>query len=130
MAKIIARVGGTYSSTINFLKKLSKGKTNKIENILKKYGAQGVEKLSNATPKDTGTTAKSWSYSYSFTNDGCRISWENSNTNQGVPIIIFIQYGHITKSGGYVPANDFINPIIKPIVDSIIKDIWQEVINA
>ena len=127
MGKIFARIGGSYTYTLSFLDKLKNPINRKIERIIQKYGAEGVEKLALATPKYTGKTSETWSYAYSFTNDGFRIAWENSNTNENVPIVIFIQYGHITKNGGYVPPNDFINPVIKPIVDKLTKDIWKEI---
>ena len=55
------------------------------------------------------------------------VDWTNSNAEYGIPVAILIQYGHGTTSGAYVEGIDFINPAIKPVLDSISKDLWEEV---
>ena len=99
--------------------------------ILDRYGKKGVELLRDATPKDTGTTAESWSYSISKTTTGYSISWHNSNkTGEGkgsIPVVILIVYGHATKNGGYVAPNDFLSPVTKDLFDKMAKDLWLEV---
>ena len=121
------------------IKIVSKGNFNKTEEMLKKsgnlaknisldsYGAKGVEALRNATPKDTGLTANSWSYKIEKSNDNITISFENSNINNGVPIAIILQYGHGTRNGGWVEGYDYINPAIRPIFDELAKAAWKEV---
>lgn len=99
----------------------------RLESILKKYGEQGVKALSEATPKDTGKTAASWSYKISNTSKGFKLDWTNSNTNQGVNIALIIQYGHGTSTGAYVQGRDYINPALKPIFDEIANAVWKEV---
>lgn len=95
--------------------------------ILDKYGREGVKALSAATPVDTGTTAKSWSYKIHRSKDSATISFYNSNVVDGVPIAIIIQYGHGTKNGGYVEGRDYINPAIKPEFDRIVNELQKEV---
>lgn len=100
----------------------------KITAILDKYGAKGVSALSSVTPKDSGETANSWSYSVTVTKKGYAINWSNSNnTPDGIPIVILLQYGHATKDGGYIKGIDFINPAMKPILQEISADIWKEI---
>lgn len=99
--------------------------------VLDKYGQMGVEALAAATPKDTGVTAASWSYRIVRNNHGSvSIQWENSNvTHNGIPIVVLLQYGHGTGTGGYVKGIDFINPAIKPIFEKIANDAYREVIS-
>ena len=104
----------------------------RIKEILKRgeldrYGKQGVEALSRATPVDTGKTASSWYYEIERRNSSLAISFYNSNVNKGVPIAIILQYGHGTKNGGWVQGRDYINPAIRPIFDRIAEDAWKEV---
>ena len=55
------------------------------------------------------------------------ITFVNSNINNGVPIAIILQYGHGTGTGGWVRGRDYINPAIRPVFDSIVKEVWEEV---
>ena len=113
-----------FSITTNFLKKL---KRNKITVDLDKYGRMGVEALSNATPTDTGLTAKSRKYEIIQGDGSVTIRYYNTNVQNGIPIAVILQYGHATKNGGWVEGQDYINPAIQPIFDSIVKEAWGEV---
>jgi hypothetical protein len=95
--------------------------------IFEKYGHKGVEALSSATPIDSGKTKDSWSYTIKRTKNGVTITWNNSHIDKGVPIAIILQYGHATRNGGYVQGRDYINPTMRPIFDSMTKDLWREV---
>jgi hypothetical protein len=55
------------------------------------------------------------------------IEWYNDDIETGFPVVIGIQYGHGTGTGGYVQGRDFINPAIQPIFDKIADDIWKKV---
>lgn len=94
---------------------------------LDKYGKMGVEALSQATPVDTGLAASSWSYEINRSNTGFTIEWHNTDIENGYNVIMGIQYGHGTKSGGWVEGVDFINPTIKPIFEQIKEDLIKEV---
>jgi hypothetical protein len=98
--------------------------------ILRKYGRAGVTALAAATPVDSGKTASSWDYSISDNGKNYKITWSNSNVNDGSLIAILIQYGHGTRNGGYVQGTDYINPAIRPIFDNIAEAAWREVING
>ena len=117
---------GDFSKTIKFLNKV---KNVKINNILSKYGEIGVNALSQATPKDSGVTARSWNYKIEVNNDNASIVWYNTNVVKGVNIAVILQYGHGTRNGGWVEGRDYINPAMKPIFDKIADQIWKEVIN-
>ena len=94
---------------------------------LDKYGQEGVDALSSATPVDSGLTASSWYYKIENKNGSATISFYNSNVNNGVPIAIILQYGHGTSTGGWVEGRDYINPAILPIFEKIGNDAWEEV---
>lgn len=95
---------------------------------LDKYGKAGVEALQKATPKDTGETAASWSYEITRSNDVIRLSFYNSNIQNGIPVAILLQYGHANRNGGFVEGIDYINPSLKPIFDEIANSAWKDVV--
>ena len=117
---------GDFSKTIKFLNKM---KNVKINNILSKYGQIGVNALSQATPKDSGVTSRSWNYKIEVNNNNASIVWYNTNVVKGVNIAVILQYGHGTRNGGWVEGRDYINPAMKPIFDKIADQVWKEVIN-
>lgn len=94
---------------------------------LDKYGEQGVQALSSATPYDTGNTAGSWYYKINRDAGSLSLEFCNSNVNKGVPIAIILQYGHGTGTGGWIEGRDYINPTIQPIFDEILNNMWKEV---
>lgn len=94
---------------------------------LDRYGREGVVALASATPVDTGLTANSWSYKIEQTKGSAKISFYNSNIQNGVQIAVILQYGHGTRNGGWVQGRDYINPAIQPIFDKIANDAWREV---
>ena len=117
---------GDFSKTIKFLNKV---KNVKINDILSKYGKIGVNALTQATPKDSGVTSRSWNYKIEVNNDNASIVWYNTNVVKGVNIAVILQYGHGTRNGGWVEGRDYINPAMKPIFDKIADQVWKEVTN-
>lgn len=113
---------GTYKKTYRFLYKLIRNEPFKS---LDHYGRMGVDALSSATPVDTGLSSESWDYRIIKNPPG--IVWFNTDIATGVPVVILLQYGHGTGTGGYVQGRDFINPAIQPIFDNMIPEIWKEV---
>lgn len=95
--------------------------------ILDRYGREGVAALSSATPVDTGLTANSWYYTIERKNGSSSIIFHNSNVDSGVVIAVLLQYGHGTRTGGWVQGRDYINPAIQPIFDRIATEAWREV---
>ena len=117
---------GSFKNSEKFFEGIKKLLPQKINSILNEYGRQGVAALQSVTPKDSGTTSDSWSYSLI----PMGIVWSNSNaTNEGTPIAILLQYGHGTRNGGYVQGRDYINPAVRPIFDEIADACWKEVEN-
>ena len=108
-------------------KYLIKAKSIKWEQILRKYGEQGVAALQAATPKDTGLTANSWYYEIERNRGSASIAFYNSNIQNGIPIAIILQLGHGTGTGGWVQGRDYINPALQPIFDGIAEQAWREV---
>lgn len=115
---------GNFDNTERFLKN---AKNNTLLEALNRYGREGVEALSAATPAKTGRTATSWTYKIENTPSGYTIHWENTNINKNVNIAVIIQYGHGTKNGGYVQGIDYINPAMRPVFENIANEVWREV---
>ena len=111
----------------DFLRKLSK---QDLFSILNHYGQKGVDALANATPIDTGITANSWRYRIERKSTGPTLVWYNTHTVDGRPIVIMLQYGHGTGTGGWVEGRDFINPVILPLFDEIATEVWRQVTNG
>lgn len=95
---------------------------------LKKYGEKGVAALREATPKDSGKTAESWSYEITQEPGRTAIYWKNSHVENGVNIAVILQYGHGTRTGGFVEGIDYITPAIRPIFEEMADEVWKEVV--
>lgn len=121
---IILKHRGNFSKTEKFLTSAAKAE---YLSILRKYGQEGVNALASATPVDSGLTAMSWDYNIRIKGNRYTLEWTNSNVVNGVPIAIILQYGHATRTGGYVQGRDYINPAIRPVFDKIADQIWKEV---
>lgn len=119
---------GSFSKTEAFLKRASK--PGYILNVLKANGQAGVEALSSATPVDSRLAAESWGFEVETGPGSYSIIWTNNDIENGFPVIIRLQYGYGTGTGGYVAGRDFINPAIKPIFDMISDKVWKAVNNG
>lgn len=115
---------GDWSKTENYLKRIGSGD---IYKGLEALAQQGVNALRSATPVRSGVGAASWTYEIKYTRRGCSISWLNTDTDNGFPVVIMLQYGHGTGTGGYVQGEDFINPAIRPIMNAISDEVWKKV---
>lgn len=118
---------GSFTKTEGFLHKMSSAD---IFRQLDAYGREGVAALASATPKDTGLTADSWGYEVVASRGSHSIRWFNTHVVDGTPLVILLQFGHGTGTGGYVQGRDFINPAIKPIFDKIAASVWKAVTSA
>ena len=119
---------GDFKRTEKFLNFLSKGQY--LSRILDRYGRMGVDALASSTPVESGITAASWGFKTSNNSQNWSITWYNTHVVSGRPLVIMLQYGHATGTGGYVQGRDFINPAIKPIFDKIADNVWKEVTSA
>lgn len=115
---------GDYESMRSYLKRMASSDS---VSGLAKYGDEGVQALSKATPVDTGLTASSWRYRIVNEKGRPGIEWYNTNVRNGTPVAILIQYGHGTGTGGYVRGKDYINPAMRPVFDTIVASFWKEV---
>lgn len=105
-----------FPKTFAFLDKLSEFDA---KPVLHKYGQLGAAALSAATPVDTGRTAGSWSYKIKGNRELYKLIWTNSEVVGTAPLVLMLQYGHMTKSGYFLTGRDFINPALRPIYDAL-----------
>lgn len=119
---------GSFKNTFAFLKKLQDGD---IYKDLDRWGREGANALARATPVETGRAASEWDYEIDY-KGGSKVSiwWTNKDIENGVNVVILLQYGHGTGTGGYVQGRDFINPVMQSIFDRIAEDVWRRVTNA
>lgn len=120
---IKVKTTGSFKNATQFLKRQYN-----IESLLNQYGKKGVAALKKSTPVDSGKTASSWRYELKRTSGGYSLTWVNDNIVDGVPIAILLEYGHVTRTGGYVSGRHYVNPAINPIIDELSKKVWLEVI--
>jgi len=105
-----------------------KRKKFKIRQILEKYGQFGCQRLTYATPFDTGETAMSWSFEIVENSPGSyQLLFKNSHIENGVNIAVILQTGHPTRTGGWVEGRDYINEALAPVFDEIAEKAWMEV---
>lgn len=124
---ITVKVTGSFEKTQAFLKRVSKLD---ILGLLRASAQEGVNALSRVTPIETGVAAHSWGFEVSGSGGIYTIIWTNSDVENGFPVVIMLQYGHGTGTGGYVAGYDFINPAMRPVFDKIADDIWKAVISG
>ena len=117
---------GNFNKTEKYLKKCQKALN---KGVFDKYGRRGVAALQVATPVDTGLTASSWDYNILVATSGVTIEFLNTNINKHVNIAMILQYGHGTRNGGWVEGVDYINPALKPVFESLIREVWEEVVS-
>lgn len=122
---IRVRQKGDFKKLDRYFKDVSK--VVRSHSILDKYGRAGVQALSSATPIESGLAATSWYYEIAETKTSAKITFYNSDIENGFPVAIMLQYGHGTGTGGWVEGRDYINPAIQPVFDKIAEDAWKEV---
>lgn len=111
---------GSFDNTEKYLESVT---TDNLGSILSQYAELGVNALSNATPVDTGLASESWYYEIEQRKGYFSIRWCNNDVENGIHVVIILQYGHGTRNGGYVEGRDYIMPAIQPIFDTIEKEI-------
>jgi len=114
---------GNWDRTDKFFRKSVK--ITKIENITL-LAERCIERLKEATPKDSGITADSWSYEIDRTKNKGSLYITNSNIQNGVKVVLLIEFGHATSSGSWVEGKNFIAPIAEEAYNSILSDTWKE----
>lgn len=124
---ISASAKGSFKNTEAFLRNVSKVN---VQAILQSAAEQGVKALAAATPIDSGLAKNSWGYEIVTTRGGARITWTNTDVENGFPVAVMLQYGYGTGTGGYVQGKDYINPAMRPIFDQIADKVWKAVTSA
>jgi hypothetical protein len=127
LVRISVSSKGDLNKTEAFLRKVSKLD---VRRELDAAGKMGVKALASATPRDSGLAADSWDYKISGGRGGARITWINTDVENGFPVAIMLQYGYGTGTGGYVQGQDYINPAMRPIFDQIAEKVWKAVTSA
>ena len=109
---------GDFENAIKFL-----GKCTNMEqkSILEKYGKIGVESLRANTPKRSGETAAGWGYRINQNgNKNLELEFFNrAHPELNVNLAVLIQLGHGTRTGGYVPPVNYIQPVMTPIYKAV-----------
>ena len=118
---------GSTENTANFLKKMQ---AQDMYSGLETLAQRGVAALQAATPTASGLTGMSWNYEIEVSKERASITWLNTHSVNGVNIAVILQYGHGTRTGGYVTGIDYINPAIRPIFDEIANEVWKKVTSA
>lgn len=121
---ITLTASGKFEKTLAYFNKL---KQNQVLTVLNRYGPQGVAALQSATPVESGETANSWYYTVGEKDGQYWLDFHNRHVEGGAIIAILIQYGHGTRTGGYVIGRDYINPVILPLFEKIKTDVFKEV---
>lgn len=128
MAQIFKYVSsGDWSRTIKFLETISKKQW--LEETLQKYIDEGCSLLAAATPKRTGETADSWYGEVNVSGSSISLEWHNRKMgNDGrTPVVFLMINGHGTRTGGYVPPNDFVSPVMDPLFEKIALELDEVV---
>lgn len=107
---------GSFKNMESFLTRMSKFD---VMGILNQCGREGVAALASATPVESGRAAQSWDYEIEVKGGRYTIHWINTDVENGFHVVIALQYGHGTGTGGWVEGRDYINPAMLPIFDNL-----------
>lgn len=118
---------GSFDKMERFLKAVQKLDVGKVAAA---QAEVGVRALAAATPIDSQLASRSWNYEVRQNGGKISIVWTNSDIENGFPVVIMLQLGHGTGTGGYVQGRDFINPAIRPVFDKIAETVWKAVTSA
>lgn len=122
---ISASSSSSGDSTEAWLKRMAQGSS--MFASLERFGQAGVAALSAATPRESGETANAWFYEVIQDGKSWSIVWGNNHVEDGRQIAVLLQYGHATRTGGYVQGRDYINPALAPIFDQMATEGWKVV---
>lgn len=117
------RSKGNWDRTDKFFKKSVK--ITKIGNIAL-FAERCIERLKEETPKDSGITAGSWSYTITRIDKVNKLYITNSNIQNGTKIVLLIEFGHATVSGSWIEGKNFIGPITQEVYNDIVNKTWKE----
>lgn len=121
-------LSGSFDKAMSFFGKVEN--PNSIYSDLERLAQQGVIALQAATPVDSSLTAYAWGYEISINSGDVKIGWTNTNKAGDTHVVILLQYGHGTGTGGYVAGRDFINTALEPVFNEISDSVWKKVTSA
>lgn len=124
---IKVKIKGTYDKTYKYFHTaLTITSIQKLKSIAEK----ALEKLKDATPKDSNLTANSWGYEIIQNgNKGISLYFTNSNVKNGVNIAIILDAGHATVDGRWIEGKKYLDKVTKEIYDDIMQETWEELKN-
>lgn len=123
--KLTVSTKGSFENSMKWLNRVSDGSA--AERVAVGLGDDGVKRLRDATPKNTGETANSWRAIVSKTPTGLDVGWVNiGHPGLGVNIAVIKELGHGTGTGGYVPPNPYIKGAMNPIWAALDKSVIKE----
>ena len=124
---IKVKIKGTYDKTYKYFHTaLTITSIQKLKSIAEK----ALEKLKDATPKDSNLTANSWGYEIIQNgNKGVSLYFTNSNVKNGVNIAIILDAGHATVDGRWIEGKKYLDKVTKEIYDDIMQETWEELKN-
>lgn len=125
--RVTSRTSGNWNKTENMLDRIS---NRSYLQPMSRIGREGVEQLRANTPKDTGLTAESWFTEMNESSSGADIDFGNTNVVNGFNVVRGLVEGHGTGTGGWVPGNDFVNPVGESVFEDMADSIWREVTNG
>lgn len=123
MPTITVKHRGKFRDTTAYLRNASD--INRYVDI-EKLAERALDKLKDATPKDSSKTANSWSYEIEKKDGGYSILFLNSNVQNGVNIALLLDVGHATANGKWVQGKDYLSSAIKEAYEEILKEIREE----
>lgn len=116
-------------------KKLTKY-LNKSRNVSKQIdpdfiGEKFVTALKDATPVDSGLTAKSWKYEVINDDNGnhIQIVIKNTNIQNGYNVAILLNYGHMSPKGTWIEGAHYLEPTLIELYKKVINNTWKEIKN-
>lgn len=124
MARLEFKASGDLSDTMRYLQKVS---NTSLAKTLSKSGTEGVTALKRNTPVKTGKTAASWEYDVTTTAEGIALVWNNTNVQDGIPVVQLLENGHVDRSGKWVNARPFVKQTMDDLEMQIVSDVWKEV---
>lgn len=115
---------GSFGEIEQWLIKMAKiDPTSKVDAL----GSKITSALRPRTPFDTGLTQDSWQHQTKKANNGVSLEISNSSEN-GFNVVQALRHGHGTGTGGYVPPNDFVTPVVEPLIESATDMIVRSVV--
>lgn len=85
-----------------------------------------IEDLKAVTPKDSGLTANSWTYSIVKGKNYNTLHIYNTNIQNGAKIALLLEFGHVSRDGGWIEGKNFIDPTIREAYNQVLNKTWKE----